>query len=81
MIFEQSMGWRWPDACEDTLEMLAHEVPDGAWIELLRSLVDPGLKQGRHTHQGGPRLLEMGVQTGQRNGRLPGMFGSAPHRI
>ncbi|MBI4191743.1 MAG: hypothetical protein HY525_14545 [Betaproteobacteria bacterium] len=49
-------------------------------FQLLRSLGEPALKQGRDAHQRCPRLLEMCVQAGQRNRRLPGMFRPAPHR-
>ena len=68
------------DTREDALEMLADEVPDGGRIQLLRSAVDPTLKQGRYTRQGDPCFVEMGVHAGQRDRRLSGMFGAPAHR-
>lgn len=65
---------RWADGGEDALEMVTNTLPDGSGVELLRSLGEPALKQGGDAHQGCPRLLEMGVQSGQRDRRLAGMF-------
>jgi hypothetical protein len=39
-------------------------------VQLLRSVSDEALKQDRETHQPCPSLLEMGMQTGQDDGRL-----------
>ena len=60
--------------------MIAEELPGGRGVQLLRSMGDPVLKQGRDAHQDFPRLSEMGVQTGQRDRRPARMLGPAPHQ-
>jgi hypothetical protein len=37
MIFEKPLGARRSDPGEEAFEMLAGEVPDGGWMQLLRS--------------------------------------------
>lgn len=51
--------------------MIANTLPDGCGVQLLRSLGNPALKQGRNAHEPCPRLVEMGVQAGERDRRLP----------
>ena len=70
------MGLRKPDTGEGALEMVADELPDGNRAELLRSIGGPGLKLGGDTHQRRLGLAEVGMQTGQCNRRLPGVFRS-----
>ncbi|MBN8450500.1 MAG: hypothetical protein J0M13_16135 [Candidatus Accumulibacter sp.] len=49
------------------------------WMgQLLRSFGHPALKQGRDSRQCRPRLREVSMQSGERNGGLPGMLGLAP---
>ena len=69
MDFEQVAYFGWSDTGEGLLEMITDALPDGEGVQLLRSLRDPALKQGRDTHQRGPCLLEMGMQAGQGNRR------------
>lgn len=68
------------ETCDDPFEMVTDEVPDGLRVELLRSLSDPALKQGRDSHERRPRFLEMGMQSRERDRRLSGMLGPARHR-
>lgn len=68
------------DAGEDLLEMVAAHIPDNSDVQLLRSAGCQSLKPGRDTRQGLFRLAEMGMQTGQGDRRLAGMFRSAAHR-
>ena len=78
MIFEKPMHWRRGDPGEHMLQMSADEIPYGDRVQLLRSLDNPALKEGRDAHQRCPCLPEMGVQAGQREGRLAGMFRPCP---
>ena len=71
---------RWADTGEDLLDMVANEVPDGRRIQLLRSTGRPELEQGRDTHQRLFGLAEMRMQSGERDRRLPGVFGLASDR-
>ena len=80
MNCEQTKDWRRSDGGEGELEMIANALPDGDGVQLLRGLCDPALKQGGDTHQGCPRLFEMGMQAGQRDRRLARMLGPAPDR-
>ena len=73
------MHARGADAGEDVFEMIADEVPDGGWIQLLRSVIHPALKHCGDTHQRCAGLLEMSVQARQCDRRLAGMFGPAAH--
>ena len=79
MILEQSMRWRRSDTGEEMLEMFADAIPDGARVQLLRSLGYPVLEQGGDAHERCPGLRELGMQPGEGD-RLPRMFGPAPHR-
>ena len=78
MMCEKSKRLRWPDAGEGMLEMVAAQRPDGRRIGLLRSPSHPALEPGGDSHQRLFGLAEMGMYTGQRDGRLTGMFGFAP---
>ena len=80
MIFDQLKSRRRADAGEGALEMIANALADCCGMQLLRSLGVPALKQGRNAHQRGLRFLEMGMQTGQGDGCLSGVFGPAPDR-
>ena len=80
MVFQEPMRRRWPDACENTFEMIADESPDGGWVQLLRSANHPALKPGGDTHQGIARLAKFGMQSGQRDRRLARVFRPASDR-
>ena len=77
MILEKPESLRRSDCSQRALDVLADQEPNGTRIELLRSLCDPGLKLRGDTHQCRPRLVEMRMQSGERNGGLPRVFGSA----
>ena len=72
------MEFWWSYTGNNPPEMIADALPDGRGMQLLRSLGVPALKQGRNAHQRGLRFLEMGMQTGQGDGCLSGVFGPAP---
>ena len=74
------MHARGADAGEDAFEMITDQGPDGCWIQLLRSAIHPALKHCRDTHQRCPSFIEMGMKSGKRDCRLPGMFRPASHR-
>ena len=80
------MRRRWAAACENAFEMIADEIPDGGWVQLLRSASHPALTPVGDTPQGIARLAKFGMQSGQREGlasghrRLTRMFGPASNR-
>lgn len=78
MIGEEWKNLGRPDLCQCVLQMVATQGPDGRRIELLRSTSHPSLEPGGDAHQRLFGLAEMGVQAGERDGRLAGMFGLAP---
>ena len=80
MIFEKPMRGRRSNSGEDVLEMVTDAAPNGTRIQRLRRFVNPALEQGGDAHQRGPCLLEVGVQTGQCNRRLPCVLRPAPDR-
>lgn len=80
MIFEQAEDFRRADTGDGLLEMITSALPDGDGVQLLRSLSDPTLKQGRYADQHCPRLLEMGVQTGPRDRCLFSVLHPVPHQ-
>ena len=60
--------------------MLAHEMPEGGGIELLRTRLRPRFEQSRHTRESRFGLAEMGVHASEREGGLPGVLGLATDR-
>ena len=78
MICEElTMFWR-ADTGEDVFEVVADELPYACGVELLRSIERPLLELGRYAGQYLFGLAEMRMQSGERDRRLPGMFGLAP---
>ena len=70
----------WPGMSEGVLEVVATQGPDYRWVELLRSLSRPVLKPVGDPDQHLFGLAKMGVQAGQRDGRLTGVFRFATDR-
>ena len=62
--------------------MIADAEPKGHRVQLLRSFGKPALKRGGDAHQRCASLLEMSVQTGQCDRRLPrGLRSASPEEI
>lgn len=62
---------RRPDPRAGELEVSTNMLPDRLRIQLLRSTNHEALKQGGDAHEHGPSLRGIGMQSGQRDRRLP----------
>ena len=74
MMCEKLVRLRRCDSGDGLLDMVAAQRPDGRRVELLRSADDPTLEQCGDKHQGRLGFAEVSVQTGERDGGLPGML-------